>query len=318
MSDTTGQSDKIRDGFVLVDKPEGWSSFDAVRWVRKALGGVKVGHAGTLDPFATGLLILLIGRATRLMRYLEEYRKTYWGTMRLGVRTDTCDLTGEVIDESGSAAVDTISRAALDEAFGIWSGEVEQVPPQYSAVKVEGEPAYKIARRGEEADLEARAITIYELELESYTAPDIAFRAVVETGTYLRALARDVGEALGVGGHLRDLRRTGIGPFSADDAFPLARPEGEGYVRDWVRPTSELLPREMLIEVTPAQARRLAHGNELRLPAEAVRHAEEYSHVGVLCRNDLVAVGRLVVVGNDGLFQPRTVLATPPGYGERS
>jgi len=317
MTGHNGENQPIQDGFVLVDKPEDWSSFDAVRWVRKALGGAKVGHAGTLDPFATGLLILLIGRATRLMRYLEEYQKVYRGSMRLGVRTDTCDLTGEVVDDSGVARAADIAGDDLREAFARWTGEVEQVPPQYSAVKVEGEPAYKLARRGEAADLDARVITIYELELEAYEPPDVAFRAVVETGTYLRALARDIGEELAVGGHLRELRRTGIGPFDAADAFPLARPEGEGYVRDWVRPMSELLPREMLIEVTPAQAKRLAHGNELRLPAESVRHAEECSHVGVLCRHELVAVGRLVVVGHDGLFQPRTVLAAPPGTGGR-
>ncbi len=316
MTGISEPADAIRNGFVLVDKPAGWSSFDAVRWVRKALGGARVGHAGTLDPFATGLLILLVGRATRLMRYLEEYRKSYEGTMRLGIRTDTCDLTGAVVDTAAPEALTALEDGALRNALGSWMGEVEQVPPQYSAVKVEGEPAYKLARRGEAAELEARDVTIYDLEFIGFTAPDLSFRAVVGTGTYLRALARDVGEQLGVGGHLLNLRRTGIGPFTVDQAFPLARPEGEGYVRDWVRPMRELLPREMLIEVTPAQARRLAHGNELRLPADAVRHAEEASHVGVLCRDDLIAVGRLVVVGGDGLFQPRTVLTAPPGYGE--
>jgi tRNA pseudouridine55 synthase len=309
-------SDEPRiNGFVLVDKPEGWSSFDAVRWVRKALRGAKVGHAGTLDPFATGLLILLVGKATRLMRYLEDYRKAYTGVMRLGSVTDTCDLTGTVIREGDAEEVASLSEMTVRKALQTWIGEVEQVPPKYSAVKVEGEPAYRMARRGEAPELDARDITIHELELVDYTPPDLVFRAVVGTGTYLRALARDVGEELGVGGHLRALRRTGIGPFQVDDAFPLAQPEGEGYVREWIRPMTELLDPRIRIEVTPAQAKHLKHGNELRLPAASVRHAAEYSHVGIVCREHLVAVGRLVVVGSEGLFQPRTVLTPPAGEG---
>ncbi len=307
--------DTLGDGFVLVDKPDGWSSFDAVRWVRKALQGMKVGHAGTLDPFATGLLILLVGRATRLMQYLEEYPKAYRGTIRLGVKTDTCDLTGSVIEEVTHEQVAAVPEVDIQKALRSWIGEVEQVPPQYSAVKIEGEPAYKKARRGEEAALEARDIHIFSLELEQFSPPDITFTALVGTGTYLRALARDVGEVLGVGGHLAELRRTGIGPFSVEEAFPLANPEGEGYVREWIRPMAQLLPPQMRVEITPAQARRLSHGNELHLAAEAVRYAAEQTHVGAVCRDDLIAVGRLVVVGSDGMFQPRTVLSDPRGFG---
>jgi len=303
------------DGFVLVDKPPDWTSFDAVRWVRKALHGAKVGHSGTLDPMATGLLILLVGRATRLMQYLEGYRKRYEGTMRLGVRTDTCDRTGEVEFEADPEELDSIEAGDVEERFQAWTGDVEQVPPQFSAVKIEGTPAYKIARRGGEPDLEPRDIVIHSLELEEFDSPDVHFRAEVGTGTYLRAIARDIGEELGVGGHLLELRRTGIGPFSVQEAFPLEEPEGEGYVREWVRPMAELLPKEMIVEVTPAQARRITHGNELRLPSESVRYAAEFSYVGAVCRDDLIAMGRLIVVGQEGLFQPRTVVANPRGYG---
>ena len=309
------KEDQIRDGFVLVDKPEEWSSFDAVRWVRKALGGAKVGHAGTLDPFATGLLILLIGRATRLMQYLEEYPKAYAGTIRLGIKTDTCDLTGTVTDEADEETVSALTEPEIRSALQEWIGEVEQVPPQYSAVKIEGEPAYKKARRGESADLEARDISIYSLEMEKLDLPDIDFNSTVSTGTYLRALARDVGDFLGVGGSLTRLRRLGIGPFLVEDAFPLASPQGEGYVKEWIRPMSELLPTQMRVEITAAQARRITHGNELRLPADSVRYAAEQTYVAAVCRSDLVAVGKLIVVGQDGIFQPRTVLSEPAGYG---
>jgi tRNA pseudouridine55 synthase len=302
------------DGFGLIDKPEEWTSFDAVRWVRKALRGAKVGHAGTLDPFATGLLILLVGRATRLMQYLDEYQKTYTGTIRLGSRTDTCDLTGEVIAETEGARLDAITTDDIEQAFSRWLGEVEQVPPKYSAVKIEGEPAYKKARRGEAPEMEPRDVEITRFDLISYEAPDIKFEADVSTGTYIRALARDVGEDLGVHGHLRELRRTQIGPFSVESAFPMERPKGEGYISEWIRPMAELLPPEMRVEVTAAQARRISHGNDLRLPADAVRYAEESSYVGAVCHENLVAIGRLVVVGNDGMFHPRTVLSDPTGF----
>ena len=309
------KEEHIREGFVLVDKPEEWSSFDAVRWVRKALGGAKVGHAGTLDPFATGLLILLVGSATRLMQYLEEYPKAYSGTIRLGIKTDTCDLTGTITSEADDETMSALTESDIRSALQEWIGEVEQVPPQYSAVKIEGEPAYKKARRGETADLEARDIKIHSLEPGEITLPDIDFSAIVSTGTYLRALARDVGDALGVGGCLTRLRRLGIGPFPVEEAFPLASPQGEGYVREWIRPMSELLPAHMRVEITAAQARRITHGNDLRLPADSVRYAAEQTYVGAVCRDDLVAVGKLIVVGQDGIFQPRTVLSDPAGFG---
>ena len=302
------------DGFGLVDKPQDWTSFDAVRWVRKALRGSKVGHAGTLDPFATGLLIILAGRATRLMQYLDDYRKTYVGTMRLGAKTDTCDLTGQVVESAEDDAVQAVTSDDIERVFRKWIGEVEQVPPKYSAVKIEGEPAYRKARRGEAPEMEPRDVEIFRLELISFEPPDLRFEVEVGTGTYIRALARDVGDDLGVGGYLADLRRTRIGPFSVEDAFPMERPEGEGYIREWIRPMAELLPPLMRVEVTAAQARRITHGNDLRLPAEAVRHAEEYSFVGAVYGDELVAIGRLVVVGNDGMFHPRTVVADPMGY----
>ncbi|MFO7768970.1 MAG: tRNA pseudouridine(55) synthase TruB [bacterium] len=307
--------DRDLDGFVLVDKPQDWTSFDAVRWVRKALHGAKVGHSGTLDPFATGLLILLVGRATRLMRYLEDYRKRYEGTMRLGARTNTCDRTGEAEFEADPGDLAGVTEGDIEERFAEWTGEVEQVPPQFSAVKIEGTPAYKIARRGGEPDLEPRDVVIHRLEIQGFENPDVHFAAEVGTGTYLRALARDIGEELGVGGHLLELRRTSVGPFEVGRAFPLGDPEGEGYVREWVRPMAELFPKEMIVEVTSAQARRITHGNELRLPADSVRYAAEFSYVGAVCRDDLIAMGRLVVVGQEGLFQPRTVVADPRGYG---
>ena len=299
------------DGFVLVDKPPEWTSFDAVRWVRKAFPGGKVGHAGTLDPFATGLLVLLVGKATRLMRYLEGYRKEYEGEMLLGVATDTCDPTGTVTRETPPEQVAALTQERIQEEFKLWTGEVEQVPPAFSAVRIQGERAYKKARRGEETELESRDVEIFQLELTSWEPPRAIFRSSVGTGTYLRSLARDVGEGLGVGGHLTRLRRTAIGPFRVEGAYPLQGDERSGHIRDRLRPMVELLPAGLRVEITAAQARRVMNGNELRVPAESVRYAEESSFVGVVSRQELVAVGRLIVVGADGIFQPRTVLTLP-------
>jgi tRNA pseudouridine55 synthase len=299
------------DGFVLVDKPPEWTSFDAVRWVRKAFPGEKVGHAGTLDPFATGLLILLVGKATRLMQYLEGYRKEYEGEMLLGVDTDTSDPSGTVTRVTPQEQVEALSEDRIREEFAHWTGEVEQVPPAFSAVRVRGERAYKKARRGEETDLEPRDVEIHRLELVRWEPPRALFCSSVGTGTYLRSLARDVGEGLGVGGHLIRLRRTAVGFFRVEEAYPLQGEERSGHIRDRLRPMVELLPAGVRIEITAAQARRVMNGNELRMPAESVRYAEESSYVGVVSRQELVAVGYLVVVGADGIFKPRTVLALP-------
>jgi len=159
--------------------------------------------------------------------------------------------------------------------------------------------------------MEPRDVEIHQLELTGWEPPRVLFRSIVGTGTYLRSLARDVGEGLGVGGHLARLRRTAIGPFRVEDAYPLQGDERSGHVRDRLRPMVELLPVGLRIEITAAQARRVMNGNELRVPAESVRYAEESSFVGVVSKQELVAIGRLIVVGADGIFQPRTVLTLP-------
>jgi tRNA pseudouridine55 synthase len=204
------------EGLLLVDKPAGTTSHDVVDVVRRSLGTRKVGHAGTLDPMATGLLILGAGRATRLLRFLGDLPKTYEGTMRLGVETTTLDAEGEVV---GEAPV-TASRDEVAGAMRALEGASFQRPPAYSAVKVGGRKLYEAARAGERLEAEPRPVRVDVFELESYEPPDAAFRVTCSGGTYVRVLAADVGAALSCGAHLIALRRTAIGPFRVEDASP--------------------------------------------------------------------------------------------------
>jgi len=205
------------EGLVLVDKPGGMTSHDVVNRVRRSLGTRKVGHAGTLDPMATGLLVLGVGRATRLLRYLSGLDKDYEGAGRLGEETDTLDADG-TITRTGPVDVD---RASLDRALAGLTGDLEQRPPAYSAVKVGGEAMYRAARRGEAVEAAPRAVHVAAFEVMSFDGRDFGFRTTVSSGTYVRVLVADAGTALGCGAHLIALRRTRVGPFSIDEAGPL-------------------------------------------------------------------------------------------------
>jgi tRNA pseudouridine55 synthase len=205
------------EGLLLVDKPGGMTSHDVVNRVRRALGTRKVGHAGTLDPMATGLLVLGVGRATRLLRYLSGLDKDYEGTGRLGVETDTLDADGEVVR---TTAVQS-TRADLERAMAALTGDLEQRPPAYSAVKVGGVTLHKAARAGEQVEAAPRPVHVSKFELSSFDGRDFAFRTTVSSGTYIRVLVADAGGALGCGAHLIALRRTRVGPFTIGEADEL-------------------------------------------------------------------------------------------------
>ncbi len=202
------------EGLLLVDKPHGVTSHDVVDVVRRGLGTRKVGHAGTLDPMATGLLLIGVGRATRLLRFLGALPKTYDGTMRLGIETTTLDADGDVVSET---SVD-VAAAQLTDVMHTLVGDSLQRPPAYSAVKVGGRKLYEAAREGERLEAEPRPVRVDAFDLVSYDAPDATFRVTCSGGTYVRVLAADVGTALGCGAHLVALRRTAIGPYAVDDA----------------------------------------------------------------------------------------------------
>jgi tRNA pseudouridine55 synthase len=204
---------------LLVDKPKGCTSFDVVEAVRTGTGIQKVGHAGTLDPMATGLLILLVARpATRLQEAFMHLWKAYEGTIRLGETTPSHDTETEVVKRADPAGVTLDNLEALRPQF---TGSIQQIPPMYSAVKVDGERLYKKARRGETVDRPPRSVQIDQFEILDWTPPELRFRVRCSKGTYIRSLARDIGEELDVGAHLTALRRTAIGSYAVESAWPF-------------------------------------------------------------------------------------------------
>ena len=211
-----------RSGIVVVDKPGGITSHDVVNRVRRLAGTRKVGHAGTLDPMATGVLVVGVNRATRLLGHLTLTEKAYDATVRIGAATTTDDAEGEVLS---TASVEHLTEDDVRSAAGGYLGEIEQVPSSVSAVKIDGERAYRRVRAGEDVSLPARRVTIAELvvtgfrRVEEYVEADISLRC--SSGTYVRAIARDLGADLGAGGHLTRLRRTAVGPFTVDEAATL-------------------------------------------------------------------------------------------------
>lgn len=205
-------------GVLLVDKPAGMSSFDVLRELRRVFRTKKMGHAGTLDPFATGLLVVCFGDYTRFAGYLTDDSKEYVAGLRLGERTTTDDCDGDIV---ASAALPSDWAASLEAAIPAFRGTIQQVPPIYSAIHVDGQRAYALARKGEDVELEARTITVESLDIVGWTEQGASLFVRASKGTYIRSLARDLGEVLGVGGHLDALRRVRSGAFSIEEAHTL-------------------------------------------------------------------------------------------------
>jgi tRNA pseudouridine55 synthase len=288
----------MNSGILLIDKPAGVTSFEVVRQTRRALKIRKIGHLGTLDPFASGLLPLCLLEATKLVPYLMPEPKTYQGRVRLGVSTDTQDATGEVVSRSEALPV----PEQIIQAASQFVGEVIQVPPQYSAIHYQGERAYRLARRGETVKLAPRTVTIYALTVDAVALPEFTMTVKCSQGTYIRTLAQDLGEALRCGAHLAALRRLAVGPFAVADALPLAAlPElSRNDLMSRIVPLASCLPGLRPIEVDAAAARQLRQGRPLVHGATDLHEGEQ---VQVLTEAELVAVAR---VQN---LTPQTVLA---------
>ncbi len=238
------------DGIVLVDKPSGFTSHDVVDLVRRGLSTRKVGHAGTLDPMATGLLLVGIGRATRLLRFFGHLPKSYEGTARLGIETDTLDAQGSVV----RTADVHVSRADLESAFSSLLGASMQRPPAYSAVKVGGRKLYEAARAGETLEADPRPIRVDAFEVRAFDPPDVRFAVRCSGGTYVRVLLADVGASLGCGANLVSLRRTAIGPYSVDEA--VAPQEVRA-----ARPLEEAVAHLPRVDLSAAEAAAASHGS---------------------------------------------------------
>ena len=217
--DRTSGPESITEGSaVLIDKPPGWSSFKVVKVLRRATGIRKIGHAGTLDPMATGLLICCVGRsATRRIDEFMNLVKEYTGTIRFGETTASYDAESEVEE---TRSTESVSEDSLEAAMSAFVGDIEQIPPMYSAVQIGGQRLYKLAREGKTIDRPPRPVHIDRFDLLAWRNPDADVRVTCSKGTYIRSLAHDLGQALGVGAHLVSLRRTRIGPYSVDDAIP--------------------------------------------------------------------------------------------------
>jgi tRNA pseudouridine55 synthase len=278
----------MQSGILLIDKPAGVTSFEVVRRARKALKIRKVGHLGTLDPFATGLLPLCLLEATKLVPYLMPEPKTYRAQVRLGITTDTQDATGEVV--SRCEALPTPEQ--IYETAARFVGEVTQVPPRYSALHYQGERAYRLARRGEAVELAPRTVTIYDLSVDEIMIPEFTITVKCSQGTYIRTLAQDLGEALKCGAHLAALRRLAVGQFRVEDALPLAVLEelSREELADRIVPLSSCLPGMRLIEVDAAAARQLRQGRTLVHGAVDLHQGEQ---VRVLTDSELVAVAEV-------------------------
>lgn len=273
------------DGIVLIDKPCGPSSAQAIAPLKRRFRGSRVGHAGTLDPFASGLLVVLVGDATRLQDLAMALPKTYVATVRFGVETDTLDPLGAVVAERDPGA----RPAGLETAARAFLGEIEQMPPAFSALKVEGQRAYKLAREGKPVDLAPRRVRVHAVTVHDVRWPDAVIELTTGSGFYVRSFARDLGKALGLPSHLAALRRTRIGPFAADgaddskvlDCLALVEAAGLPLVR---------LPRDA--------ARAFAEGRTVR--------AEATGRFAAVCEGRLLGLGR---TGGPGAVVPEVVLS---------
>lgn len=260
-------------GLIIVDKPSGMTSHDVVARVRRLAGTRRVGHAGTLDPMATGVLVIGVEKATRLLGHLMLTRKVYEATIRLGQSTSTDDAEGEPTGGNPAAGV---TREALDAEVAKLTGQILQVPPGVSAIKVNGQRAYKLTRAGSAPELAARPVTVHEFTVTNVrsVADFLDFDATItcSSGTYIRALARDLGAALGTGGHLTALRRTAVGPYDVADSRTLQDLAERTVVTPLAQAAAAAFPR---VDLTEADAGRLAHGMRVPEPPGDLAAADE-------------------------------------------
>ena len=254
-------------GIILVDKPQDWTSHDVVAKLRGVLHERRIGHSGTLDPLATGLLVVFVGRATRAVEFAEADSKEYITGLHLGVSTDTQDITGNIVAESAALP----DEAALREAIGRFIGDIEQIPPMYSAIKIGGKKLYELARRGESVERAPRKITVSAIDIAGRDGDDYILNISCSKGTYVRTLCSDIGEALGCGACMSSLRRTRAGVFSADEAHSLADIEAaarEGRLSDIILPVDTLFASFPKLTVSQSAAKRLKNGNIIKISAE--------------------------------------------------
>jgi tRNA pseudouridine55 synthase len=305
-------------GFLNVDKPAGWTSFRVTALVWRRSGVRRVGHTGTLDPAATGVLLVCLGFATRLSEYAMELPKTYRAEVRLGVVTDTFDAFGVPVSEADPSCV---TQEQVEETLSAFLGETEQVPPLFSAIKHAGEPLYRYARSRREVQPRPRRVTIHRLQLLDFRPPLVTIELECGKGTYVRSLAHDLGQRLGCGAHLAALVRLRVGPFALEDACPLPRLEqafDEDRWREFLLPPDAALAHWPRIDLTEEQATAVRYGQALAAAGLALSPPHEPAD-GALARAHGPEGGLLAVVRYEGqarVWHPTKVFAAAAGSAQ--
>jgi tRNA pseudouridine55 synthase len=297
----------VASGFLILDKPSGPTSHDMVAFVRRGTGQRRAGHAGTLDPLATGVLVICLGAATRLSEYLLGESKRYLATARFGAATTTYDSQGEV---TATAPV-TLGRQDVEAALAEFRGDLMQTPPAYSAVKQGGRKAYELARRGQAVELEARAVTVYDLRVEAWNLPDVVLAVHCSAGAYVRSLVHDLGQRLGCGAHVTALRRTASGHFEIDQAVAeaaLRRAFADGSWRQYLVPMPAGLPHWPVVQLDGAGAARIARGQAVAAGTEAPRGTDRLA-LGLGSGGRVLAVLELDTAL--AVWRPKKVLVEP-------
>lgn len=292
-------------GVLVVDKPVGMTSHDVVQAIRNGTGIRRAGHTGTLDPRASGVLVILIGPAVRLSEYVSASDKRYQAIIRLGSSTDTFDADGRFTRSDQPV---NVTEQQFEDTLKQFEGEIVQTPPPYSAVKVQGRKAYEMARQGEEVELEPRKIQVYHLEVLEWAPPEVVIDVHCSSGTYVRSLANDMGAALGCGAYLVGLRRTKSGRFSLRDAVPLRKLQEAFHAGNWYQyliPAAEALADWPAVELDPDEVEEVRHGHRVK----AAEGEQPKMVRGVSTQGELVALMELMP-SEDGTFmewQPKKV-----------
>ena len=263
------------DGIVIVDKPQGWTSQDVTARLRRVFGTRRIGHGGTLDPMATGVLPVFVGRATRGVEFFEHAEKTYETVLRLGITTDTEDMTGTVLTEENVS----FTEEQLQETLAAFRGEILQVPPMYSALKVNGQKLCDLARKGKTVERQPRPITIHELSLVERGENTLRLRVRCSKGTYIRTLCKDIGEKLGCGGCMESLRRVAAGEYTIDEAVPLQTLLGTEEPEKYLRDVDTMFRNYPAVTLTSNQETRCRNGNAFSVSLAAGTY-RAYSQAG--------------------------------------
>ncbi len=282
-------------GIIIIDKPEGWTSHDVVAKLRRLLGERRIGHGGTLDPMATGVLPVFVGRATRAVEFMESADKEYLAGLRLGVSTDTQDTSGAVLRECACE----ISEEVLENAISNFRGEISQLPPMYSAIKVGGKKLYELARKGVELEREKRKVVIKKLQIEGRAGEDFLLSVQCSKGTYVRTLCSDIGDLLGCGGAMSSLRRTRAGSFTIDDSITLEKVEkaaAENRAAELLIPVDSLFKEYPIMTLTAAQEKCCRNGAGFMLSGGSEGKYRAYGESGFVALAQVSPKGEFSVI----------------------